>query len=84
MIAYSCYRKIKILNGNQSQTIKIYTKDLINRQYDYIVTIHGINNFVNGKEIETKSFKKLKYLLNFLKNDHHGIVKKTPDYIFHY
>ena len=61
-------QKDKNIKWYQKPDYKIYTKDLINEQYDYIVTIHGVNNFVNGKEIETKSFKKLKDLLSFLKN----------------
>jgi len=78
MIVFSCGRKIKIKNGTKTQTVNIYTKDRIHGQYDYIIRVSGVNNFVNGREIEDKSFKKINELIEYLKEYHYGIVEKSP------
>ena len=78
MIISSCGRKIKVKNGRKTQTVNIYTNDMIHGQYDYIVRVSGVNNFVNGREIEDKSFKKINELLGYLIKYHYGIVEKSP------
>jgi hypothetical protein len=77
MIIWSCGRKIKIANGRKSQTVNIYTNDLIHGKYDYIIRMQGPENFVDGLEIERKNFKELKELISYLQEKHFGIIEKT-------
>jgi len=77
MIVWSCGRKIKIANGRKSQTVNIYTSDLIHGEYDYIIRMQGPENFVDGLEIERKNFKELEELINYLQKKHFGIIEKT-------
>lgn len=78
MIVFSCGRKIKVKNGRKTQTVNIYTNDMIHGQYDYIIRVSGVNNFVNGREIENRNFKEINDLLGYLREYHYGVVEKSP------
>ena len=51
MIVFCCGRKIKIKNGTHTQTVNIYSEKMVHGEYDYIIRMHGFNNFVIDSEI---------------------------------
>ena len=78
MIIFSCGKKIKIKNGRKTQTVNIYTDKLKHGEYDYIVRMSGLDNFVKGNEINDKNFIEVNELIEYLKEYHYGVVEKSP------
>jgi hypothetical protein len=75
MIVYCCGRKIKILDGTHTQTVNIYSKNNKHGEYDFIIRMHGPQNFVKDYEIDGK-FLSIIDLIDYLKEKHGGIVEK--------
>ena len=75
MIVYCCGRKIKIKNGPHTQTVNIYSENMIHGEYDFIIRMSDPRNFVEGSEIDNK-FNSIDGLIRYLKDKHYGQVEK--------
>lgn len=76
MIVFCCERKIKIKNGPHTQTVNIYSENMIHGEYDFIIRIKVPENFVEGIEIDNK-FNSIDDLITYLKDKHYGQVENN-------
>jgi len=76
MIIYVCGRKVKSLDGTQSQTVNVYTKEGIHGEYDWIIRFR--EPFVTGEMLAAQKFSSIEKFIITLQRQYHGQVEQNP------